>query len=67
MNGSSFRGKYVFLMHCCGVFDFDCLPDPHPAALSLPLLNRTKEKTRWKSLLVDKEITLELLSQAKQT
>lgn len=29
--------------------DLGQLPDTHPAALSLPLLNRTGEKIRWKT------------------
>jgi len=47
--------------------DLGQLPNTHPAALSLLLLNRT-EKMRWKSSCVetDREIIYQLPSQEKQ-
>lgn len=46
------------------------LPDTHPAALSLPLLSRTRGENTKKKLVgrdKDREITYGLASRAKQT
>ena len=50
--------------------DLGQLPDAHPAALSLPLLNRIGEENRMEKLVgrdKDREIAYQLPSRAKQT
>jgi len=49
----------------CGTFNLGWLPDAHPAALPLPLLNRLEGKNNMKKLVSqdkDMEITYQLPS-----
>lgn len=50
--------------------DLGMLPDPHPAALSFPLLNKTGGENKMKKLIgqgKDQKIIYQLLSLAKHT